>query len=143
MTVIVWDGVTLAADKQCQSGEMVYETTKIAHTPNGEVMAYAGPVAEGLAMMDWYAKGADPDLFPESQKGQDWAVLVVAAKHGVKHFENVPVPVPSHGKRAWGSGKDFAMGALQMGATAEQAVQAANAVCVSCGFGVDTLTPAE
>lgn len=32
------------------------------------------------------------------------------------------------------------MGAMQFGANAAQAVEAANALCVYCGGGVDTLT---
>jgi hypothetical protein len=38
---------------------------------------------------------------------------------------------------AWGSGSEFAIGAMEMGATAIQAVQATSKHCVSCGFGVD------
>ena len=38
---------------------------------------------------------------------------------------------------AWGSGRDFAMGAMQVGVDAVEAVRVANRHCVSCGNGID------
>lgn len=40
----------------------------------------------------------------------------------------------------FGSGRDFALGALAMGASAYEAVKAAITFDITCGIGVDTLT---
>lgn len=141
MTVVVWDGTTLAADRQFTNHDCAFEGTKIAYTLEGEVIAFTGPHVEGLVMMDWYVKGADPANFPDSQKSEHWARLIVAAKHGVKVYENLPYPMPHHGVGAWGSGRDYALGALHVGADAKLAAESACRWSTGCGYGVDALEP--
>lgn len=49
------------------------------------------------------------------------------------HFsENVPI--------CYGEGRDFAYGALEMGANAIKAVEVASKYCISCGMGIDVLS---
>jgi len=38
---------------------------------------------------------------------------------------------------AWGSGRDYAMGAMEMGADARRAVEVTNVHSTDCGFGVE------
>lgn len=44
------------------------------------------------------------------------------------------------GKEAWGSGRDFALGALSMGATAKEAAQIACKHSTTCGGKIHTFT---
>lgn len=88
-------------------------------------------------MAEWYEAGADPKLWPKSQEGEDWARLVVLSEGKVFEYENTPVRQPLIAPfMAWGSGADFAMGAMAAGCNAARAVEIASGLCASCGYGV-------
>lgn len=141
MTVIVWDGTTLAADRQGVATEMRSIRTKIYRNDEREIVyGYTGDLARGLIVIDWYLKGADPNQFPKHQEGIDdsWGRLIVADKNGCRCYEDSPFPLPVEQQyMAWGSGRDYAMGALAMGADARKAVEIASKFCITCGLGVD------
>jgi len=141
VSVIAWDGQYLAVDRRCNTGDTTSTVIKSERLEDtGEVMAFVGLIAEGLALMDWYKRGADPDKYPELQNdAENNAVLVVASKDGVREYGfGAPFPVVQIDPYlAWGSGKDVALGALAMGATAEQAVNIASRLVTTCGNGVD------
>jgi len=140
MTVIAWDGKTLAADKQRSFSGTTGRTTKLFRIASGEVLAIAGNEAMGRLLVDWYVNGANPTEWPEAQKTEDWARLVVASKSGLKYFEKFPVAIELQEPfYAFGSGMDVALGALAMGATAERAVEVASQFIDSCGGGIDAM----
>jgi hypothetical protein len=140
MTVLAFDGKVFAADRQSQSGDLISRVCKIRRLPNGDVIAWSGAIENGLAMAQWYEAGADPSLFPASQKMDDWSRLVVVPKKGRPFvFEQLPVRQMILDSRwAFGSGRDVAMGALEMGADAVRAVKIASKLCSSCGLGVQS-----
>lgn len=139
MTVIAWDGKVLAADKRADVNGTGITTTKIKKLPSGEVVAFTGSASTGRVLMDWYESGADKSAWPESQSGDDWARLVVAAEGGISFYESHPVAVSVQDKfTAFGSGRDVALGALAMGATAVQAVEIASRFQSDCGNGCDS-----
>ena len=140
MSVVVWDGKTLATDRQSLTAELRVLTSKIKRLPDGTVLAWTGSEDGGLAMARWYQDGADRSAWPESQKDKDdWTRLIVVKPDGEVFFYErfaeaikvIDTPI------AWGSGRDFAMGAMAMGANARKAVEVANQFCVSCGMGVE------
>jgi hypothetical protein len=140
MTVIAWDGKTLAVDKQCTFGEIIVRSTKFEILSNGEVMVRSGATDYSLKVFEWYRKGANPKDYPSFQQGDGWVRLVVASKKGVVEFDQTPIPLPCEDPfMAWGAGSFLALGAMAMGATAKQAVMVACQHCVSCGVGVDTI----
>lgn len=139
MTVITWDGKTLAADKQGTTSDMRVVVTKIKRLPSGAVVAWCGTQEGGLEMAQWYVGGADPTKWPAAQSAPDWTRLVVAENGKVVYFETRPIPQPlKEPFHAWGSGRDYAMGALAMGADAKKAVEITSQFCTTCGMGVDS-----
>ena len=151
MSVVAWDGKIIAADKLCVSADMRSTTTKIVRLPRESqkqlaggpdlkevVLAWVGEQGGGLALLDWYKSGCNPADWPAAQRTADWTRLLVADKDGVVFYEREPraqkVEEPF---MAWGSGRDFAMGAMAMGADARQAVEVASRFSTNCGGGVD------
>ena len=140
MSVVAFDGRTIAADRQVTRGDLILRGSKIQKLGSGDVVAYTGSLAFGLAMVEWYEKGADPATFPASQKTEDWSRLIVIPKKGRPFiYETLPVKMVVHDRRqAWGAGSMFALGAMEMGADAVQAVKIASRLCASCGQGVES-----
>lgn len=144
MTVIAWDGRTLAADRQATNCSMKFAVTKLTRFKDGSVAAATGSAAAGNIMRQWYEDGADLTKYPECQKGDDWARLIVAKPDGIVwYYENLPAAIKSEQTpAAWGSGRDFAIGAMLAGADAARAVEITNMVSTDCGLGVDSASPA-
>lgn len=142
MTVIVWDGTTLAADKRAVCGDRPATTTKIWKHKN-ELMGGAGTATTCLMMRDWYVGGRDPKKFPEPQKQEETSCnfVVVRRDGSYLRFEGSHVPLElSESHFAMGTGADYAYGAIAMGADAIKAVEVASQYDLWCGNGVDTLT---
>ena len=143
MSVVVWDGKTLAADRQATCGDLRMETSKMRKLSSGAIVAWTGSINCGLALAKWYESGAAPSEWPDFQKGDKWSRLVVVEGGEAFTYEDLPIPIPVLGLfAAWGSGSDFALGALALGADARRAVEIASRFCVSCGMGVDALDAA-
>lgn len=143
MSVIAWDGYTIAADKQATVAGLRVTTTKLRRICRPdcipEVIGYTGDQDSGMMMAKWYEDGADPAQFPECQKGDDWSRLTVADKYGVRIYERQPVAVKVEDLfAAWGSGRDFAMAAMHLGQSARDAVVVASQYAEGCGRGVDS-----
>lgn len=139
MTVIAWDGKTLAADRQMTWAEMRSTVCKLRKLPNGEVLGVTGNSARAVVVLKWYEDGADPEKWPQCQTEADYARLIVARPGGkLVYFDWLPIEqIIIDPFMAFGVGRDFALGALAMGATAVQAVEAASKHCNTCGMGVD------
>lgn len=139
MTIIVWDGNVLATDCAATDGAAKWETIKAWYHEDARgrcILSGAGPVQTILSMREWYKRGADPDLFPFAQLSPDWCQFVVVTSEGLSRYEQGPYSI-HHGNAicAFGEGRDFAYGALAMGATAARAVEICNKFSNSCGLG--------
>lgn len=144
MTVIAWDGTTLAADKRATGpGGKVSATTKISTAPGGQLLAMIGHGPTALELRAWWLDGADPERFPSAARA-DNADLLVIDHAGVRSYCAGPHPMTIEGRHVVaGSGGDLARGVLHMGGTAVEAVQAACLYRGDCGDGVDVLTLAR
>lgn len=141
MSVVAWDGKTLAADCQATNHGFKWKSPKIFRLESGEVAAFTGQPDTGLLMLEWYRNGRKREEWPDSQTNDSWSRLIVAhldksvtvfEQFGfMQNFKDAPY-------MAWGAGRDFALGALAKGATAEEAVEIANQFSDSCGFGVES-----
>lgn len=141
MSIIVWNGSTIAADRQGTCADMKVTLRKIRVLKSGVVLAWTGAQEQGIALVGWYEAGADRDKWPAFQKGENWTQLIVADANGADLYEREPEPQMVHDEfMAWGSGRDFAMGALAMGADAKTAVEIASRFNVNCGLGCDVIT---
>jgi len=142
MTVIAWDGRSLAADKRMCSGNAIYTVSKL--TRHGHyLIGGAGTAATELQLMEWFKSGADPATFPEACRSYDYTgrLLVVNTKDGsAMRFDSGPYPLKlDRGPAAIGCGDEGAMIAMACGKTAEEAVKIVSQFNSMCGNGVDVL----
>lgn len=139
MTVLVWDGLSLATDIQANDGSATWVSSKAWYVTNDNnkigIVSGVGLLRDILNMREWYINGAVPEEFPsDANKSQ----LIAIDENGLWLYEGTPYPVCyGHERVAFGHGKDFAFGALAMGANAEQAVLACNQCSLHCGKGVE------
>lgn len=140
MSVIAWDGTTLAADRQSTMADMRRVVRKIWRLKSGELAGITGNEGIGLELVKWYESGADPTKYPPMQATADWGRLTVITLTGAMDYEQRPWPIKYREKfAAWGSGRDYAIGAMAFGASAVQAVKIASRYNALCGLGIDTL----
>lgn len=141
MTVICWDGTTLAADKRSSYGGMICTVTKI-HRVNGLLCGGAGDLAHVLALIEWVRNGRLPEQFPPAQTTKDdWNAFMVVELDGTTSlYERTPFPIRyEQTYMVIGSGREYARAALHLGCSAAEAVNVAIALDHNCGNGVDTL----
>jgi hypothetical protein len=146
MTVIVWDGKSLTTDKQATQSDLMRTVTK-SRIIRGHLCAVAGDWDLAQEMFVWFERGAKPDEVPPFFRSkEDWVAFVaITPDKRVLKFERSPYPmdftetVENDGWFVFGSGRDFAVGALAMGASPEEAVRIASKYCTTCGNGVDVL----
>ena len=138
MTVIAWDGKTLAADKRATNAGMIRTVTKIFRVDDS-IVAIEGNLDQGMLMLAWVRDGCDPDTFPESQNDEDrWVNVTVADKDGLRQYQQTPYPFKIEDKLfASGSGRDFALAAMHLGKSAVEAVEVACVFQSDCGNGCD------
>ena len=138
MTVIAWDGKTLAADRMGTYGAMRRTRCKIRVLSPDVAVSSTGDVDEGLILKDWFEAGAKQEAYPKFQTREHFTSLVVCDHGRVYEYSSECVRIPVEDPyAAWGDGSDFAMGAMAMGADARKAVEMTIQHCVSCGNGVD------
>ena len=145
MTVIAWDGRTLAADRRATSGFGYAHraTRKIFKLATGELAGFTGEEAFGHEVLAWYRNGADPASFPPTQREkEDWAgLIIIGLDRVVQRYERTPFPCQYRDPwSAWGSGREFASAILFIGRSAIEAVEVACALDPGCGNGIDTFT---
>jgi ATP-dependent protease HslVU (ClpYQ) peptidase subunit len=139
MSVIAFDGKTVAADRQATCSGCKTTSSKLFKLASGEIVGFTGSSDIGMAMLEWYKNGADCEKYPKYQTTDDWVRLVVITKKGVFFYETTPNPVHSLDKKcAFGCGRDFALGAMEMGANAIKAVEIASKFSTDCGMGIDS-----
>lgn len=142
MTVIAFDGRSVAIDRQGTSGGWSFPVTKYRRHQQ-KVLTFAGSASIGHALIDWFISGCNPEKFPNKGLDPDDAAHLWVFERGKPpiKFEEHPYPIVFEigTKCADGSGRDFALAAMHMGASAEEAVAVASALSISCGHGVDVI----
>lgn len=142
MTVVAWDGTAIAADRQATyGGGTATSVTKLYRLDNGEVVSWCGEMQNCLGAHNWYCAGADPSEWVNYRLNEENSIsLIVLSEDGLYVFDNGPYPRKIEDLfAAFGSGHEFAMGALAMGATAKEAVEIASRFDTGCGLGVDVM----
>ncbi len=102
------------------------------------LVAGAGSAAKILKFVDWVKNGLDPETLPFTHEDDANGMLVTPAGKIIMWSEQGPWPVESP-FYALGSGYQIAMGAMEMGATAAEAVEAAIKWDTGSGGPVRTL----
>lgn len=141
MTVIAWDGVTLAADRQASFGEVpTGGALKIWRSVAPDGRAYLCG-ASGLGehcrgFRAWLDGKGDKPTFNEN-----FSAIVIDERRRI-WYRNADTGYARVRLKVWalGAGCDYAIGAMAAGATAVQAIKIASKFDVWCGFGVSKLT---
>ncbi len=140
MTVIAFDGKTVAADKRATNGTLIMTTTKIFRVGDA-ICASAGDTDKCAEMLAWFRSGAKPEEFPPGNRGDDWSGLLVIRPGEILKYERTPYPMKIEDRFvAIGCGRDFALAAMHLGHDARAAVEVAIALDSGCGNGIDTMT---
>lgn len=143
MTVVAWDGRTLAADTQAGIGDLVSYSQKLFRVGK-RIVGVAGSYADALEFIAWLESGLGPGAFPPSLRPETCpaVALVIEPDGSAFRYENTPYPVPVIVRKfiAIGSGRDFAMAAMQLGYDARIAVATACDLSVSCGGDIESLS---
>lgn len=140
MTVIAWDGRTLAADKRAVSGGGISRTCTKIERHGDCLIAITGDWDTGAEMREWFKAGAQPDKFPPKAR-EDKSTLIVIDSDSIRTWAVGPYPLHIEAERCcWGSGRDYAEAALYLGHDAQRAVEVACVFQTDCGNGIDCLT---
>lgn len=143
MTVVVCTLDSITADKQATQSELARAVVKVKKLRN-HLCAVAGDWDLAQEMFHWFEEGADPIRFPAFQRtDNNWvAFVVVTPDQRVLKYERSPFPMDytaatiKDGWYVFGSGRDYAIGALACGATPVEAVKIASKYSTTCGQGV-------
>lgn len=140
MTVIAFDGKTLAADKQCTAFGYAHIVTKIHRVPGG-LVGFTGNSGHAAALLAWFRDSRPVENWPKAHDESAGAIFVCETGE-VLCYSGTDGP---YGEKredkfmAFGCGRDYALAAMYLGKTAAEAVEIACALDVNCGMGIDTL----
>lgn len=143
MTTLAWDGTTLAADRAAWSSGNKYRVRKLSRVtaPDGRrfLVGVCGDGSYAGQLLRWM-RGAIPHPGPYPEPGNFTVALVIDERRRVfrlgSSLQYTEILERFH---ACGAGQDYAIGALEAGATARQAVQIAIKRSDYAGLGVDTV----
>ena len=143
MTVICTDGVTVASDSLTTFGD------ERGLRPSQKIMVKGGRIyaASGVMVLPelvaWHIAGADPRKLPVTGGREEWSMLVFAPSQINFYHSDVPYPLRIDPPFALGSAGDFALGAIDHGASPEQAVAIAMRRSIKCGGPIQVVNIAE
>lgn len=141
MTVIAWDGKTLAADRQYTSAGMRRTAPKMFRVRDG-IAAFCGVATDALELLQWLRGDRRPEDFPTACRASDDVQVILVTDGKVHSYESSPYPLVYEDPFfAAGSGRDYAMAAMHCGKTAAEAVEIACLYETGCGMGIDVMTP--
>lgn len=140
MTTIAYRDGVIAADTQFTWCD-VYDGEGVKVARRGSVFAAAsGAATRGQTFMDWFRSGMPGSApFMGNPDSTDWANGLLLVGERVVTFGPCGVSVVSAPYYALGSGREFALGAMAMGADPEQAVRVAMRFDIKTGGQVTVL----
>ena len=138
MTIIAWDGYTLAADRNAELYCSKAHRTKIRRI-GPYIYGATGEARSFEQVYAWLEAGGDLASWPRPVK-DDSPIIMCIRPDGVWLYQDSPIPFKLDNKQwAIGSGSDAALATMYLGYDALRAVEVACAVCTGCGGGIDTL----
>jgi len=142
MTIVAWDGATMAADRMsCYGSTPLIGTRKIHRIESPDKRTFlvgcSGRRDHIEAFMAWLRGGSKPDM----QRDDEFSTMVIDPRRRIWLITGTLIYVQISAKK-WGvgCGVDYALGAMAAGATAQEAVRIASKLDINCGGGVDFLT---
>ena len=134
MTVIAYrDGVMAADTMITDNGRVVGSIQKIARSPCGAIGAASGRGGAGQRFAAWMQAGMPGEFDPKCTEDGFFGALIMDAA-GMRAMDRTGTILPFTAPfAAEGRGREVAIGAMEMGATTEQAVAAAIKWEEGCG----------
>lgn len=136
MTVIVYKNRILASDSLVTVDDLrLYNTKKIIKTKDGFLAGASGENDFCLKFLSW----VDTKRRAKPPKIDDNSGLMITSDGEVRYYSDYGYDIVEDEYIAIGSGQQIALGALYMGATAEEAVAASIKHISNCGYPVQIL----
>ncbi len=133
MTVIVWDGNSIAVDSQATNGTRKRIVKKWRELDNGTVLLWTGDHEEGMVLCEWFEKGCHPENLPKHETREEFTVLIALLTSGqVVQYQIERIAEPIEAPFAWGDGAPYALAAMAMGADAARAAEVACDLSIFC-----------
>ena len=142
MTIIAWDGYTLAADKAAHNNGYLSTVTKIYRVPDG-LVGLSGDGDAAMDLLEWFQNGRIAKDYPAAQKGNGdrSGALFIDKQKQIWSYDKSPNAQQYMQKfHAMGCGRDYAMATMHLGFDSVKAVEVACALDVYCGNGIDCIT---
>ena len=138
MTCIVYrDGVLAADTLVVDETSAIYHAPKIYRLDDGSLIGAAGNGREILTFLNCYLQNIEP---PKDYEYTTFAGILVKPSGDVYYCETHDlIDQVMDEYLAIGSGRNIAYGALEMGASAEEAVRMACKYSIYCGLPITTL----
>ena len=144
MTTIAYRDGVLACESLVTAGTMRAGSLqdKIARSPQGYIAGAAGRMGHNVAFNRWIEAGMPEEAKPEL--GDDFDAIIVSPDGVVSYVSDKLVICPIDAPfAAIGSGEKYAMAAMEMGASAERAIEVAMKFDTSSGGEIKTLKLGE
>lgn len=139
-TIAVRDGVLACDSLVTEGGMLCGYAQKARQAADGSAMAMTGALSAQAAAFAWYDAGADPSNVPPAfDEGSE--LIVLRPDGQVVYYaggREMHIAADFH---ASGTGRAVALGAMHVGASAREAVEAAVAFDLCTGGDVVTLEP--
>jgi 20S proteasome alpha/beta subunit len=136
MTTIAYKDGVLAADSGASVGNYIIKTTKLVPLPDGGAVACAGAGPIGQGFIRWILGGRDEDERPVVESGDEFSAIHMVSDGIFVYMQDTQGPTHTSDPFAIGSGCDFAIAAMHLGATAEEAVELACELDIYCSLPV-------
>lgn len=137
MTVIAWDGKQLAWDSRATAGDRKHTVKKFRWLKDGRAIVVAGHLSDltvAKRLLDGKGLPDLPKALTDRSRIIVWQEGVVYAYDEGTEARKVRAP------DAWGTGQEYALGALECGINAERAAGAACKHSATCGGIIHTIT---
>lgn len=139
MTTIAYRDGVLAADTQSTEHDRIYGKIVKIRKRGGLLASFSGEACMGRAFADWFVGGMEGEA-PEMELGEQTATGIIYFHprkwliHDKYGWDSYEAPFYAHG-----SGAELAIGAMEMGASAEGAVRVASIHDIYTGGDVTVL----
>lgn len=148
MTTIAFDGKTIAADCQSTYGSFpvkAHKLHRLTYKGKNAVAGCAGTIQEFDPIITWVKNGCKKKQRPDVEDEKPDFSIMVVTEDGEVHYACNSLFFHEMGKSRWaiGSGSDYALGAMEAGKTAKEAVDIASRLDVNTGLGIDEIDIAK
>ena len=147
MTTIAIDALgNIAADGRVTCGnEIIRDDAEKITFQHGRIYALTGCSSMLTALVKWHHEGADANKLPLYKGDRGWFLIVIQDEGLFGYSNDVPYAEPNEYNMpvAFGSGQNWAMGAMLKGATAREAVEIACQIDTGSGGKITSMNIAD